>query len=286
MATFGVIHRKRFHPQDDVHLMREVLSLNPFTDSSKWAVVAQGVNAASEKEFTVRGCRERIDLLLNLFRKQDWNNLRKSGSEAQYKEKTALLQEVSDLEIECGGPRTRIASSTRKPMVQPKPKDTSTPIRVAVVADTSEQDSTLLCQVYEEGLDASPQPSYAYSDHEEAPITGDVEVVLTPDASQWSPRQDNGKRKADNANADDKEAAKKRPSDNFIREKELELEERRLRLEEERLALEKTKFEADREYEMRKLQMEEEDRKSRRESERLQAELMRKMFDQLVKKLA
>ncbi|XP_064457485.1 uncharacterized protein LOC135368254 isoform X3 [Ornithodoros turicata] len=211
----------------------------------------------------------------------------RSGSEALYKEKTALLQEVSDLEIECGGPRTRIASSTRKPVVQPKPKDTPSPMRVAVVADTSEQDSSLLCQVYEEGAEASPQPSYAYSDHEEAPITGDVEVVLTPDASQWSPRQDNGKRKAENANANgDDTAAKKRPSENFIREKELELEERRLRLEEERLALEKTKFEADREYEMRKLQMEEEDRKSRRESERLQAELMRKMFDQLVKKLA
>ncbi|XP_075723606.1 uncharacterized protein LOC142765794 [Rhipicephalus microplus] len=52
---------------------------------------------AINRELTIRGIKERVDLLIGYFRQQDTVNLRKSGTEKQYGEREQLLQDVSDL---------------------------------------------------------------------------------------------------------------------------------------------------------------------------------------------
>ncbi|KAH8009540.1 hypothetical protein HPB51_018186 [Rhipicephalus microplus] len=62
---------------------------------------------AINRELTIRGIKERVDLLIGYFRQQDTVNLRKSGTEEQYGEREQLLQDVSDLMREVDyAPRT------------------------------------------------------------------------------------------------------------------------------------------------------------------------------------
>ncbi|KAL3188984.1 hypothetical protein MRX96_003131 [Rhipicephalus microplus] len=62
---------------------------------------------AINRELTIRGIKERVDLLIGYFRQQDTVNLRKSGTEEQYGERKQLLQDISDLMREVDyAPRT------------------------------------------------------------------------------------------------------------------------------------------------------------------------------------
>ncbi|XP_042143341.1 uncharacterized protein LOC115315564 [Ixodes scapularis] len=70
----------------------------------------------------------------------------------------------------------------------------------------------------------------------------------------------------------------------MIQEKELQLEERRLKLDEERLAFERTKFEAEVAVKVRRLDMEEVERRIRDGRDKMHLELMKMMFDELVRK--
>ncbi|CAN7974902.1 unnamed protein product [Ixodes persulcatus] len=70
----------------------------------------------------------------------------------------------------------------------------------------------------------------------------------------------------------------------MIQEKELQLEERRLKFDEEQLAFERTKFEAEMAVKVRRLDMEEEERRIRDDTDKMHLELMKRMFDKLVRK--
>lgn len=69
--------RKRVSAEDDIFLLREVLGANPFFTPALWNDVLKGLNAASKKNFSLRGAKERIDLLVILYKKNDRLNLRK-----------------------------------------------------------------------------------------------------------------------------------------------------------------------------------------------------------------
>lgn len=282
------VPRKRFAVEDDLQLLREVLRLNPFTDTHQWTSVAHAVNVARDKEFTSRGCRERTELLIGLLRKKEWVNLRKFGTEEIYKEKEALLQRVSDLEAEfVPASKSRTVTAVRRGRTATA-KEVATAVvePVTFVADTTKEgsSSSTLCHLYEQGGTSSSQPSIVYeSQDDDNIITGDEDVVFPTEGviTRWPSKKDNGKRRNDTFET----ASQSFAQEQAIREKELDLEERKLKLEEERLSLERAKFEADREFEMRRLQMEEDDRRSRRESEKLQADLMKTMFEVFVKRM-
>ncbi|CAN8017170.1 unnamed protein product [Ixodes persulcatus] len=70
----------------------------------------------------------------------------------------------------------------------------------------------------------------------------------------------------------------------MIKEKELQLEERRLKLDEKQLPFERTKYEAEMAVKVRRLDMEEEGRRIRDGTDKMHLELMKKMFDELVRK--
>ncbi|KAL3221781.1 hypothetical protein MRX96_050189 [Rhipicephalus microplus] len=70
---------------------------------------------AINRELTIRGIKERVDLLIGYFRQQDTVNLRKSGTEEQYGEREQLLQDVSDLIREVDyAPQNRAAEGKRR----------------------------------------------------------------------------------------------------------------------------------------------------------------------------
>ncbi|XP_077508214.1 uncharacterized protein LOC144119496 [Amblyomma americanum] len=99
--------RKRFRIDEDLCLVREVVAANPFTNPRVWDEVRRNVAGAVGRDVTLRGVRDRLDLLLGYFRQQNKANLRKSGTEEQYNELDQLLQEVSDMAHEFGyAPRT------------------------------------------------------------------------------------------------------------------------------------------------------------------------------------
>ncbi|KAG0420696.1 hypothetical protein HPB47_003348 [Ixodes persulcatus] len=56
--------RKRFTIVEDILVLREVLAMNLFVNSSRWDTVAVNLNEALGRNFSVRGVRDRCDLLL------------------------------------------------------------------------------------------------------------------------------------------------------------------------------------------------------------------------------
>ncbi|KAG0437999.1 hypothetical protein HPB47_017191 [Ixodes persulcatus] len=89
--------RRRFSIEDDLLLLSAVQDINPFSDWARWGAVTRKLNEAAGNAFTVRAVRDRCDLLIAQFRRQDRTNLRKSGTEERYAKKENLLQEISDL---------------------------------------------------------------------------------------------------------------------------------------------------------------------------------------------
>ena len=73
----------RFNPAIDIHMLREVVALNPYNDARKWQKVAENLNATvskirpDAKKFTERSMRDRITVLLQTFIKQDMESLKK-----------------------------------------------------------------------------------------------------------------------------------------------------------------------------------------------------------------
>ncbi|GAB6019063.1 hypothetical protein CHUAL_000690 [Chamberlinius hualienensis] len=91
------IERLRFTNLDDITLLREVVSLNPYEDGELWKTILTTVIRKTNKNYSMRSIRDHVDHLLKLWAKEDKINLRKSGTEEEYSEKERLLQEVSDL---------------------------------------------------------------------------------------------------------------------------------------------------------------------------------------------
>ncbi|KAG0436168.1 hypothetical protein HPB47_018101 [Ixodes persulcatus] len=94
--------RRRFAITDDIVLLHEVEALNPLRNATQCTAVTDNLKAATGRSFTVRSVRERCDLLLGLFRREERSNLRESGTEEQYTVKEQLLQKISDLTHEFG----------------------------------------------------------------------------------------------------------------------------------------------------------------------------------------
>lgn len=72
-----VCSRKRFTVSDDIKLLKEVCAEHPFRDPSRWILILENLNAATLKDFTLRAIKERLDLLMIYFMREDRANLRK-----------------------------------------------------------------------------------------------------------------------------------------------------------------------------------------------------------------
>ncbi|KAH7970745.1 hypothetical protein HPB49_014992 [Dermacentor silvarum] len=98
MAAPPVMHsRRRYIPFEDVIILEEVISLNPFDDAAMCVKVAEKLSDLTQVARNVRSVKEMLDLLLAQFLRQDTTNRRKSGTEEEYKAVDRLLQQVADL---------------------------------------------------------------------------------------------------------------------------------------------------------------------------------------------
>ncbi|KAG0428299.1 hypothetical protein HPB47_024702 [Ixodes persulcatus] len=67
--------------------------MNLFVNSSRWDTVAANLNEALGRNFSVRGVRDRCDLLLGLFKRDDRTNLRK---QKRYREHLGSLEKRAE----------------------------------------------------------------------------------------------------------------------------------------------------------------------------------------------
>ncbi|KAH6934609.1 hypothetical protein HPB50_025695 [Hyalomma asiaticum] len=69
--------RERFRIDEDLCLLKEVASADPFASPTAWEEVRRNVVRAVQRELMIRAIKERVDLLIGYFREQDTVNLRK-----------------------------------------------------------------------------------------------------------------------------------------------------------------------------------------------------------------
>ncbi|XP_029824360.2 chromatin assembly factor 1 subunit A-A isoform X2 [Ixodes scapularis] len=94
--------RRRFTVAEDIILLQAVVARNPLRNADHWNDVMDSLCAASQRDFSLRGTRERCDLLLGYYHQNDDAILRKCSTEEQYRKKVQLLKAVAALAQECG----------------------------------------------------------------------------------------------------------------------------------------------------------------------------------------
>ncbi|KAH8036202.1 hypothetical protein HPB51_020023 [Rhipicephalus microplus] len=87
-----------FTPEVDIFLLREVLAVDPFEDSSRWAAIARNLSAVLLRNVVARSLRDHLDLLLAQFAARGRKNLRSAVRKVAAAAKQQLKQEQAKLE--------------------------------------------------------------------------------------------------------------------------------------------------------------------------------------------
>ena len=95
----------RFTPKFDIALLKEVVAQNPFAQKNskaKWIQIVAKINTLlletrNDIVFTERGCKDRLKILVNAFKKETLASLKASGTVEEYTERDQLLTEVIEL---------------------------------------------------------------------------------------------------------------------------------------------------------------------------------------------
>ncbi|KAH7941036.1 hypothetical protein HPB49_009439 [Dermacentor silvarum] len=256
--------KKRFRIDEDLCLLKEVVSADPYGNPAAWEDVLRNVVRAVLRNLTIRVIKERVDLLVGYFRQQDTVNLRKSGTEEQYGERERLLQEVSDLMRNAGyvprtmprkgngmgrrRPTTSMPSATTRQCMARELRDSATASMAEALDDGQiiwmghrhlgiheESASDLLLSMYDSEC---THPSAAEMDvrgRQDPSPDGSCVSRLTQEAAAIQSR-------IRGLQAMGLELLRRREEHDFLlRQKEIELQQRRLEYEERCLALQERK---------------------------------------------
>ena len=60
-----------FSVEDDLRIFRDLTGINPFENQSNWKIVHTNLGRITEENFAVRGLREHVEHLLELFIEED-----------------------------------------------------------------------------------------------------------------------------------------------------------------------------------------------------------------------
>ncbi|KAK4887475.1 hypothetical protein RN001_003746 [Aquatica leii] len=240
---------------DDLCLLREVLSINPYEDSIRWKDILAAVIKGTSKKFTLRAIKEHLQYILMLWAKEDRDNLRKSGTEEEYNEKEVLLQQVTDLSREFRG-KNKTPTKINKQI-----QFIGAEIRNAVLQEEHAEASTdVAC--------ASIDVVYEYGDTSEIPFEFDQ-----PKSATGIGRNRRNKQTAMKSGGL-QYLREKQLYDRTLKEKEIQMEnrkisceERKIELQEKQHALEEAKFELEKKEREARLQMELEERRHRNHNE-------------------
>ncbi|CAH1100039.1 unnamed protein product [Psylliodes chrysocephalus] len=131
-AILGEKKRLRFTYEDDIVLLREVVSRNPFQNSDMWEEVKTSVFQVTKKLFSIKTIRQHIQLLLDQWIEKEKNNQKSSGVEEPYSERDVLLQEVKDFveedkQIKC----TKLQNKKAQKMITESAKELRTEMAVS-----------------------------------------------------------------------------------------------------------------------------------------------------------
>ncbi|CAH1183041.1 unnamed protein product [Ceutorhynchus assimilis] len=86
--------RQRFSGHDDLVLLREVLSHNPFENPALWQVIQENVSSLTGKTFVIRTLREHLERLIKLWLEMFEIFKDKSGIEVVSTEKDTLCSNI------------------------------------------------------------------------------------------------------------------------------------------------------------------------------------------------
>ncbi|KAL3221893.1 hypothetical protein MRX96_029203 [Rhipicephalus microplus] len=94
--------RKRFTLSDDIALVKEVLYANPFLDPARWLKITDRLSEVLGRCFSIRSVRERLNLILLRFLRDQKKKMKSSGTEEEQSELEDLLQQAADIARESG----------------------------------------------------------------------------------------------------------------------------------------------------------------------------------------
>ncbi|XP_028145600.1 uncharacterized protein LOC114339169 [Diabrotica virgifera virgifera] len=90
--------RQRFSYDDDIVLLKEIVSRNPFANGKEaWCEVKNSFSILTQKDFTIKSIRQHFQMLIGAWKKKDTETQKSSGIEEPYCQKDHLLQEAWDL---------------------------------------------------------------------------------------------------------------------------------------------------------------------------------------------
>lgn len=271
----------RFSGQQDIQLLQEVISLNPFKDTpptTAWASISR--NLENVLAISSRRCRERTILMLDQYIKGDLASLQRFCTKDEFAIKEQLLQQVlQQYESGAGGYSTRIGSGMvptpnaanaqeeddddfdlYKPRVileedvTPEQSDSGEPSSEAEDKDDEQPGSPKKPRLTEDDVFLEEIKAAAA-----AAVAEERALCQSPGAD--SAVGDTGVRRPSRPPlgilefpmhvvtfllSRQAKEAEARERDMKVRREELQLEKARLRLEEDRLALEKARFEIER----------------------------------------
>ncbi|KAJ9595069.1 hypothetical protein L9F63_013634 [Diploptera punctata] len=265
--------RLRFSIFDDLCLLREIVNVNPYEDNRRWDQVCKTVVNFTGKNFSIRSLKEHTTHLLKLWHNADKANIRKSGSEEQYREKEQLLQEVNNLVREFKGvrhPERRPSYDVREEiMVYPKTEYND------LTSDLIDLEDGSFYLIKQETEDLQEEESRKeYSSHFES------SPVATPPESP-------------NPNVAKKEKMghlyrdfllDREKYDKQWRKQQIEIERERLAIKRKEIELQEEKFKLEKEERLAKLEMEKEERQHRMEMDKNQQIFFDKLINMLENK--
>ncbi|KAH8019756.1 hypothetical protein HPB51_021579 [Rhipicephalus microplus] len=94
--------RKQFTLSDDIALVKEVLYVNPFLDPTRRLKITDRLSEVLGRCFSIRSVRERLNLILLRFLRDQKKKIKSSGTEEEQSELEDLLQQAADIARECG----------------------------------------------------------------------------------------------------------------------------------------------------------------------------------------
>ncbi|KAG0414138.1 hypothetical protein HPB47_008709 [Ixodes persulcatus] len=299
--------RRRFTVAEDIILLQEVVARNPLRNADHWNDVMDTLCAASQRDFSLRGTRERCDLLLGYFHQNDDVNLRKCSTEEQYRKKLQLIKAVAALAQECGyrpkvlprkaHPARRASVRGFLPAAAPPPTpaggtSTASDLRDVATVNASAAgtvESSVDLESAKSTLFASKRSYSPTVSSSEGQPSGDRDKTPEPNAGpssektaeeinlQWTPPSQR-KRRQDRSGI---EYIRKRFLwDVEMRQKELALEARRLALDARRLELEEKRFKFEERRLADEIQARAQERREREDEKHTRLEQMRLLLEQ------
>ncbi|XP_072386017.1 uncharacterized protein [Diabrotica undecimpunctata] len=298
--------RIRFNSDDDLALLRQVVSQNVLQQPEQWEALRENMTVLTKKEFSVRTLRDHLKHLMEIWKKKDAVNRVRSGVEEIFSERDNLLQEIWDIA------RSRKITPTKLKRNKTKQEQQSSEIGVALrdlaakyyAKDEldmsidneenviSDHDYTCVASTSRE----TPEVVYGQTPDEGTVNEGPIKTLNdgTAEEGPSSRKQIAGPiRKRKNQSAGLRRSGltfiqERSEREHNIRVRELQLEENKLQLEkrkvevqERQITLEEKKTEQQLQIEKARFELEVSDRNSLRETISAQRELIQSLQSQL-----